>query len=194
MQRTIHPFIGSNYNSNGLNGRKILILGESSWHPGDAPADISKHTQNLANDAIGYDNGKGYWNTGRFYTRSARIFGFNARNYSQRDEFWNSVAYYNFLQVILSRPKIKPSPEQWQKGEIPFLETLDELTPDYIISFSQRMWKYLPKENEADIPNKYGIFAKKAQIGSSVVLGFKHTASFGFKWEQVKEIVEQNIK
>ena len=200
MKRTIHPWVGDKYAAEGLHGKRILIMGESSYKPGGYPADydISQTTVNLCHDAIGHTEGKKYWNCSRFYTRAARIFGFEARKIESRRIFWSSVAYYNFLQVSLEAPRVQPPSKLWEEARLPLIETIEELCPDYVISFSQRMWRHLPKDHEVDIRNISGIFAKKGSFVHSnqkttQFLGFKHPTSFGFRWQDVKVIIDEEI-
>lgn len=53
-------------------------------------------------------------------------------------EFWNSVAYYNFLQEFVSDTRVNPAKDAWERGKIAFCEVLGVLTPDLIICFSAR--------------------------------------------------------
>jgi hypothetical protein len=198
MKRIIHPHIGAEF-STGLHNKKILILGESSYHPKGQPQDVPNHTKNLAQDAVGYDEGKGYWNKSRFYTRIARMFGFNAANFSERKMFWNRVSYYNFLQVILTKPRQFIPPEEWVNGIEPFKQTINEIEPDIVVSFSKRMWKFLPKKKEYTVNNPYNTFCQqsifKADSDKEIhMLGLYHPTSFGFKWQNEKCLIEEFIK
>lgn len=60
---------------------------------------------------------------------------------SQRREFWNSVAYYNFLQEFLHGSRVAPPAGVWQRSEKAFTEVLEVLAPDLIICFSLRNGK-----------------------------------------------------
>jgi len=57
---------------------------------------------------------------------------------TQRREFWNSVAYYNFLQEFLQGSRVAPPAGVWQRSEKAFTELLEVLAPDLIICFSLR--------------------------------------------------------
>lgn len=193
MARVMDPWIGSRYEHGGINKLKLLVLGESSYKREGYPEsyDLSQHNRNLALDAIGYEEGARWWNASKFYTRITRMFGFDARRREERQEFWNSVCFCNFLQVILTGPRKSPSREAWQEATGPLLQTLQELRPDYLLSFSMRMWGYLPPRcGDVAIPNQEGVFARKAQIqlmdGTAVsVLGFQHPVGRGFTWRRV---------
>jgi hypothetical protein len=199
--RVIHPFIGSNYHSAGLRGTKLLIVGESSYNPGEHPDgyDFSQATINLAADAIGWDQGHGYRNKSRFYSRIVRIFGFNPNHFTSRHEFWNSVSYYNYLQTTFLAARVLPPAEAWNAARDPFIETASELRPDYIVIFSKRMWPYVPKTSEAEIPNPHGVFARYATVEypkqpTAMLIGFKHPTAPRFRWQDVKYVLDQHIK
>ena len=57
---------------------------------------------------------------------------------TQRREFWNSIAYYNFLQEFLQSSRVAPPPGVWKRSEKAFIEVLAVLAPDLIICFSVR--------------------------------------------------------
>ena len=57
---------------------------------------------------------------------------------AQKKEFWNSVAYYNFLQEFIRDTRVPPQKDAWQRGKCAFTEVLDVLAPDLIVCFSVR--------------------------------------------------------
>lgn len=196
MNRLIHPRVGSEYSKSGLRGHKIMILGESSYHPNSA-YDLPNQTINVGNDAIGYDQGRGYWNKSRFYTRISRIFGYEAQSYERRQEFWNSVIYYNFLQVVLTKSREHPPTESWTDAKPAFLETIDEYRPEFVVSFSKRMWGYLPKENSCVVSNTLGVQCWSAELDvggfSTKLYGFLHPTAPRFYWQPVGELLRDLI-
>lgn len=62
---------------------------------------------------------------------------------AQKRDFWNSVAYYNFLQEFLPDSRVPPPPGAWQRGERAFSEVLAVLAPDLIVCFSLRSGKLI---------------------------------------------------
>lgn len=201
VKRIMDPWIGDKYRTVGIRGRKILILGESSYNPKAPPQDyrISDHNRYLVDDAIGHDEGKGYKSTSRFNTSIPRMFGFDWRSHPRRREFWNSVAFYNFLQLILTKPRERPPAESWQNAVAPFLETLQELHPEFAICFGKNMWGHLPKQQETELPNADAVFARKAEIplqdGARVImLGFMHPSGRGFRRQPIASILSRELK
>lgn len=194
------PWIGSNYSSGGINGNKILIVGEAAYKRGGYPEgyDRSNHTVSLAGGAIGLDENGGYWDKKKFYTRIARIFDIDPCSYEQRKALWSSVAYCNFIVEILTEPRGKLLPEHWELGKQAFLEVLRLTRPDIAICFSQRMWRHIPKLNDCVIKNRYRAYARSAVFAlddthSVRLLSFKHPTSQGFDWRYVQEIIRMNV-
>ncbi|HTB81842.1 MAG TPA: hypothetical protein VK717_13235 [Opitutaceae bacterium] len=194
------PWMGSQYSCGGINGKKILIVGESAYKRGGYPAeyDESRHTLALAADAIGYDEGRGYWNKSRFYTRIARIFGYNPHSYESRKALWHSLAYCNFIPEILSGPRINPQARHWDLGKQSFPEVLRLTGPDIAICLSKRMWVHIKKSGDLEIEREDKFYARKAGFdlkdGSAIpLLSFKHPTAPGFKWVHVKEILNEQI-
>lgn len=198
--RIIHPRVGSNYSTAGLRNQRIMIVGESSYDK-DAKRegyDIANQTINVGADAIGYDGGRGYWNDSRFYTRIARMFEFNPRSFAHRKEFWDSVVYYNFLQIVLTKPRQNPPSDSWTEARGAFLETIEEFKPEIILSFSKRMWPHLPKLDDSGIPNDFGVQCREARISTpgghnARLIGFDHPTSYGFRWKPVCKVIHQLI-
>lgn len=60
---------------------------------------------------------------------------------TERVAFWSSVAYYNFLQELISDSRIPPPAAAWEHGKGAFSEVLTGLAPDLIICFSLRTGK-----------------------------------------------------
>lgn len=178
-----------------------MIVGESSY---DKKAknegyDIANQTINVGTDAIGYDDEKlRYWNKSKFYTRIVRMFGFNPRLITQRKEFWESVVYYNFLQIVLCEPRENPPGESWGESKDAFLQTLEENRPEIVITFSMRMWPHIPKDNEKCVTNEFNLHCRRGSItlgdGHSVLLlNFAHPCSWGFKWQPVAKLLDTMI-
>lgn len=198
--KVVTPWVGSQYASVGIGGKRILIVGESAYKKGGYPPgyDVAYHTCALVADAIGYDEGRGYWNSSRFYTRIYKIFGHDPHSFASRKSFWNLVAYCNFIPEILSGPRVTPQAYHWAWARQVFPEVLKLTNPDIAICFSKRMWVQIPKDRDSIISNNYQCYAKKASIVNADkclvrLLSFKHPTAPGFKWEQVKDIMDASI-
>ncbi len=194
------PWEGENY-ARGCLGCKIMILGESSYGPQPLGYDHRKECIALANDAIGYDNGE--WNKSRFYTRIARIFGFDPHKREDRKRFWQSVSYYNYLIGQQPGPRTCPAESLWLEANEPFLEIVNDMKPDVVFAFSQRMWNYIGKNgNAVNLNIPCAIFMRSNCLnredgGKTLLIGFKHPCGRAFVWQSyskpVQEIISGNI-
>lgn len=93
----------------------------------------------------------------------------------QRKEFWNSVAYYNFLQEFLPRSRVAPIPEAWERSERAFIEVLKVVAPDLIICFSLRNGDRI-----------------RSLAGSVPVAVVNHPSS-GFEYSKVNPVIAVHI-
>lgn len=134
------PWIGSNY-ERGIHGLRILVVCESHYgakeheRPTVTPEVLKalalgqKHplaTAKLRQHAHFTKIMTSILNTRKHFSKA------------ERREFWNGVAYYNFIQEFLPSIRKAPSGEVWEKGKQSFTEVLKVLAPELIICFSKR--------------------------------------------------------
>jgi ABC-type Fe3+-hydroxamate transport system substrate-binding protein len=63
----------------------------------------------------------------------------------KRREFWDSVAFYNYVQEYAGEsPDGTVTDEMWSKAKEPFLEVLEELKPDALLVLGKKLSKNLP--------------------------------------------------
>jgi hypothetical protein len=133
IARSFDPWIGDRYQSEGLNGLRLLILGESQYDTDeDQPrpglptenAETQKIVQRLAIDK----------NTS-FFTKITKLVRGYRHDFSSQEkaDFWQRVAFYNFVQWWLPNTRIRPTPEMWQAAQAPFLQVLEELKPHLVL-------------------------------------------------------------
>ena len=136
------PWIGDNFSEDGLRSKKILILGEShyQWNK-NIPL-----TEDLTIQCILEQIDGGY--TKAFWTNIV-ITLLNIRP-SLEDKYrcWHSVAFYNYIQCSVGfGPRVRPTPEMWEKSQTAFSEVINELQPDCIIVLGYQLWYNLPPNN-----------------------------------------------
>ncbi len=155
------PWIGNNYNTTGYEGKKILVLGESHYcgselGEGNRCFPLCKR-ENMLSDCFSQteDVVKSYLNnySGEPFQRTFVCFerAVTGKELTQkeREDFWQSVMFYNFIQYSQSGPRIPPQPDHWAKSELAFKEILEQYMPDYIIVWGVRLYKGLPDWNGA---------------------------------------------
>lgn len=138
------PWVGDTYES-GIQGKKILILGESHHHrcsrPGDpcsrlTPSQRTARHQNLTCEVVEW------WSKRRVKTPVARIvpalFGFD------RYDFWQHVGFYNYVQSFVLAPRVRPTDMEFENSASAFQEVLDGLRPDRVLVLGKKCWLSLP--------------------------------------------------
>lgn len=148
--RAFDPWIGLKYETEGIGGTRLLVLGESQYpgaeyvhlYPGGAPtAACRSSTQEIVRDLA-------IENRNRFFTKVAKIvLGLPAgrRLPSEvRVDFWERIAFYNYVQWWLGGARFRPSPELWLAAQSPFLEVLSELRPHVLLVLGNELSRWLP--------------------------------------------------
>ncbi len=193
------PWLGENYFNSKT---KMLIVGESHYYNPISENDYSfkKHesidfTQIVVKEiAIKRDlkdkrSATMYEN---FY-RSIKTEG------QSREEYWNSVAFYNFIQQPMHSIKQRPSQEMIAKAWSSFKSVVDILQPDVVIfigvkccegfnEFAKDKNTPLKVESSPEISNRQIPRSASITINSKIVpIHFiKHSSSFysGSKWRE----------
>ena len=137
------PWIGKNYRTTGFAGKRILALGESHYceNASDATEDITRKV--IADLFDPQSKHEAYMNT---YTKFAKaLLGCRALTFEDKERFWNSVAFYNYVQFPMSRPRMVPSRGNFKNSEAAFFEVLEMLSPDIVIVWGHRLYNNLPQ-------------------------------------------------
>ena len=139
------PWIGRRFGdeTNMLRGLRLLIVGESHY-PGPEKGEkfvgktYAKQTQEtIRADAIE----KPYV----FFKKFARLAtGEDVKGWpsERHGDFWDSVAFYNFVPVFLRSPSDggRPTTSEWQSGREPFMKVVNELDPQILIVCGLTNW------------------------------------------------------
>jgi hypothetical protein len=148
--RAFDPWIGRHYETEGLGGTKLLVLGESQYpgteyvhhYPSGAPTPSCRSsTQEIVRDLA-------IENRNRFFTKVAKlVLGLPAGQWLPSDaraDFWERVAFYNYVQWWLGGARFRPSQQLWAAAQIPFLEVLSELRPQVLLVLGNELANWLP--------------------------------------------------
>ncbi|EIN00397.1 hypothetical protein WQE_15241 [Paraburkholderia hospita] len=57
---------------------------------------------------------------------------------AERSDFWEKVAYFNFIQQMLPASRREPPLDAWARGKPAFAEVIKVLQPQLVICFSSR--------------------------------------------------------
>lgn len=132
--RTYPPWIGRKYSSGGMFGKRIFILGESSYPWGDLD-----ELPNDTNILIAQDHIDGYRDA--FRTKLVRVFlNTDTESREQIEEFWQSVAFMNFIKKGLSGPRIAPTNAMWTESGHDLGAVLTANRPALLLVLGYRMW------------------------------------------------------
>ena len=126
-----HPWIGNYYSTTGFAGKRILALGESHYceKASDATEDITRKV--IADLFDPQSEHEAYKNT---YTKFAEaLLGRDCLSFEDKERFWNSIAFYNYVQVPMTGARVAPSQKDFNDSEAAFFEVLESLRPDIVI-------------------------------------------------------------
>jgi len=179
------PWVGNRYESSPF-GKKILILGEShyGWKGSGNIDEQPDVTERVVSEQLAGNYIK------RFWTNIATAFLNRKPTLADKREFWNSVAFYNYVQCSVGdRARIRPTSDKWQSGESAFFEVLESLTPKLIVVLGYALWDHLPianSERSSKLSGHDYIRTRRYlfDAGSAFVINVKHpsTGFNGLKW------------
>ena len=137
------PWIGKHYSTTGFGGKRILALGESHYcdKSSDATEDITRKV--IADLFDPQSEHEAYKNT---YTKFAvALLGRDSLSFEDKERFWNSIAFYNYVQVPMTGARVAPSQKDFNDSEAAFFEVLESLRPDIVIVWGSRLYNNLPQ-------------------------------------------------
>jgi len=150
------PWVGKNYLSQGYKGKRILVLGESHYcgesiNGGDCYPLCTREkimqnncvsfTINVIHDYVYSYSGVPFEQTFLCFERA--IIG-KELTQEEREDFWERVIFYNYIQFAQDGPRKSIKPEYWEESELAFKEMLEEYMPDCIIVWGVRLYEGLP--------------------------------------------------
>lgn len=193
------PWVGKNYDAGLFNGKKVLILGESHFcqlergSEGRCSQICSKELmdEKCTNQTIDVidDIKNQVWLSRTFTNFERTIFG-KVPEQNEREFFWDSVIFYNYLQYSQSGPTrpLEQNEEAYKDSEIAFKELLETYMPDYIIAWGMRLYDIAP--NWGGEPSKIDIVDNgEANVWTYTIKGKRipvlfiyHPCYGGYSW------------
>ena len=147
------PWVGEKYLSEGFKGKRILVLGESHYCPKELAEggrcfpfckkeNMGEPCYSQTIEAVdGFVNGHQQNNTYLWFERA--IYG-KELSQDEREDFWNRIIFYNYVQYALRAARTRPNNDQWSGSELAFKEMLETYMPDYIIAWGIQSFNKLP--------------------------------------------------
>lgn len=154
-----HPWVGSKYNTEGFNGKKVLVLGESHYCRNELSEggrcfpscrvenmkdDCYSQTEDVIEGFVYCYSGERYQQTFLCFERA--VLG-KELTQIEREDFWDRIVFYNYIQFSQSGPRKTLQANDWALSEMAFHELLEEFMPDYIIVWGARLYNLLPDFN-----------------------------------------------
>ncbi len=201
------PWIGKDYHNGGIFGKRILVLGESH-HCGGCLRDICENdfdsecrdfTSNVVKDYLDKNHKYAQWmNT---YTKFERSLFGDWTNDDNREQIWNSISFYNYLQYALDESRKAGESDAYQKAVEPYYQVLDYCKPELIIVWGKRLWGWLPDDDRWEgqegidfdgyiVDNGY----YRLSNGNRAKVFPVYHPSAGYEWEFWHEVIKYMIE
>lgn len=204
------PYVGDNYNK-GISfddkgnlvlgtdeqpGLKTLVLGESHYcdEDYDREDDLWPFTRGVVRDYLDDNQERGGWKN-TFLKFERALTGTDSTTDKQ---LWQSLAFYNYLQVPMSKTRMMGTPAHYEAAEKPFLKILELLKPQCLLVWGYRLYDWLPngdgQEGKFSIEEE-DIYTWDYTIGKEEVqvLPIYHPST-GFSWEYWHSIIVKFYK
>ena len=147
------PFVGKDYADGGIFGKRIMVLGESHYcDEGCADCgDCRLHrecmgfTQGVLRDYL--DEGTERQNWMRTFVKFERSLVGEETDQAMRLKIWNSVVFFNYLQVAMGGPREAGTSAQYRQAGEAFFEVINKYQPEYVIAWGNRLWDKMPGEH-----------------------------------------------
>ena len=150
------PFVGKDYANGGLFGKRIMILGESHYCDGGCcdcgNCHLYKQCANFTQDVLCdfLDETKVRQKWMRTFVKFERSLVGKMTDWALRQKIWDSVMFYNYLQVAMSGPRKAGTSAQYKQAANVFFEVIDKYEPECIIVWGKRLWNNMPNERWQD--------------------------------------------
>lgn len=208
------PWIGNNYQNGGIFNKKVLVLGESHIcgsdecngkcgfkdFPDGCNPNFTKDTVlKYLDHTIERDN----WM--RTYLKFERSLVGHETGQEDSEAIWNSIAFYNYLQVAMNESRKAGTSQDYIDAQKPFLEVLEELQPDLVIVWGvTRLFTNMPEEgwewseplSFKDYPDFYiqnGYYKLKSGLKTRVIPVYHPSVGYDWSW-WYNEVINKVLK
>lgn len=152
------PWVGKNYEK-GINGNKILVLGESHYclnersaggrcEKGCSKCNMNEQCHNMTNEVLtDFKDNFSWFGTKYlrcFYIFSRLIIG-RALSVDESKRFWDNVIFYNYLQYSQVAPQQPINQNYWSPSEEAFKELILKCRPNLVLVWGKRLYYGMPQ-------------------------------------------------
>ena len=150
MNVFFQPFVGRDYTTGGIFGKRIMVLGESHYCDEGCTdcGNVANHrecrtfTNGVVNDYLNEDKPRERWMS--TFLKFERSLVGHETEWPERQRIWQSVLFYNYLQVAMGGPRKAGSDAEYRQAEQALFSVLDQYRPQYIIAWGNRLWGQMP--------------------------------------------------
>lgn len=190
------PWVGKDYESGGIFGKRILVLGEAHLCDGCDKCGNPEKAEECANftsdDCVEVllKGETAPW-TGTFHKFERSLVN-HETNLDESHEIWNSLAFYNYVQKAMGESRKSPDWVDFRDSEEAFFEVLAKLQPDLIIAWGvTRMYDMLPggerwRDGEPLLidgyPVKNGYYILSSGKKARVLWVYHPSAGYSWDW------------
>lgn len=200
------PWIGKDYESGGIFGKKILVLGEAHLCGGCDDCGKVDNAEECADftskDCVKLllDGHTASW-TGTF-RKFERSLVNHETTLDESQRIWNSVAFYNYVQKAMDSSRKAPEWVDFRNSEDAFFEVLDKLMPDLIIVWGvTRMYDLMPggdrwREGDELVIDNYKVhngYYRLSDEKEARVLWVYHPSA-GYSWDWWHNVIQKELK
>jgi hypothetical protein len=177
------PWLGPRYTDGGLEGTKLLVLGES--HYGEDEAQRSSFTKDVVRSHV-------YGGRHAFFTMIAKlVVGRGAANHIpqfERKWVWDRIAFYNYVQSLAGTgPDGTVTDSMWKEAKRPYLDVVEVTDPDAILIVGKGLARHVPSPDEESSLGGIGSLESTRQVT------IEHVSSPSFTCDPWMEKVEHLI-
>ncbi|MBR0177882.1 MAG: hypothetical protein IJQ11_10715 [Bacteroidales bacterium] len=195
------PWVGKNYKTSGYNGKKILVIGESFYCSEEEA--VATLTTIIVEDYLAIRKGEYRKNNGGWtntYLKFERSLKGKVTTPEESQTIWDSIAFYNYLQVPMSGARESGSPIDYKNAEKAFFEVLNDLQPDLIIVWGVgKLFNNLPEDRWTwgkplnvdgwDINNGFYQLNNKNEVRCIAV----YHPSTGYQWDWWHKVISSQL-
>ncbi|MEP6908259.1 MAG: hypothetical protein ABI858_09805 [Pseudoxanthomonas sp.] len=143
------PSVGPEYESGLVDGKRVLLLGESHYASDPAaPASGRRCTRDVFDDYQTCD----LWPGNRFFGKLQRIATRNTNPTAQESNLaWERIAFANFVQEFVGDgPRQRPTRDQWKTGQPALTEIVRRLRPHAVLVLGRATWNHITDGQASD--------------------------------------------
>ena len=196
------PFVGKDYASGGIFGKRIMILGESHYCDEGCcdcgncrlHGECTGFTQGVIKDYLDENKERQDWM--RTFVKFERSLVGKETDQTMRLKIWNSVVFFNYLQVAMRGPREAGTSAQYRQAGDALFEVMDKYQPEYVIAWGKRLWSNMPgerwREGEDIVVDGYHVAtgAYFLSNGRQVKMMAVNHPSVGYSWDYWNRVIQ----